>query len=357
LGVVTTEAWVLYQGPVEVQARGELRLEQFSFPDISDFEVLAEPIYGCWEANMTHALEREPVDIVRQRGEEKIVPGNAGVVRILKPGSAVTSVKEGDVCVVSPIGSWDKNGFMLMVVGYDAPRTMGVLAKQMKLHERQVVLLPNPTKHSYRQWAAFPVRYATAWSNWKVAWGCWRLQMAEEDCPLPCVWGWGGGVTLAELELARMAGCRTAMIASSDERLRLIEQRGIQPIDRREFSALSYDPEKYRTDRAYKKSYLRAERTFLDLVKSNTMGQGVAIFIDNIGTPVFRATLRALSHQGVVTTAGWKKGMDISLTRAPECIARHIHVHTHGCRHSHGAPSGWFAEQTGWVPPVEDKVH
>jgi NADPH:quinone reductase-like Zn-dependent oxidoreductase len=354
--MITTEAWVLDQGPFRDHIPGELKREQFSFPDLTEVEVLAEPIYGCWEANMTHALERDPVDIARQRSEKKIVLGNSGVMRIVKIGSAVTLVKEGDVCIISPLGSWDKNGYMLKVVGYDAPHTMGVLAKQMKLHEQQVIPLANPTRHSYRQWAAFPVRYGTAWSNWKVAWGCWRLQMAEEDCPTPCVWGWGGGVTLAQLELAKRAGCRVAMIASDDERLKLIESRGIQAIDRRQFGNLSYDPERYETDRDYKRGYLQAERTFLDLVKANTMGQGVAIFIDNIGKPVFRATLKALSRQGVVTTAGWKRGMDVSMARASECIARHIHVHTHACRFSEGPESVRYAEETNWMPPVEEKV-
>jgi NADPH:quinone reductase-like Zn-dependent oxidoreductase len=357
MGMITTEAWVLYQGPFGVTETGQLKKEAYSFPDITDFEVLAEPIYACWEANMTHALERDPVDIARQRSEEKIVLGNAGVVRILKTGAAVTTVKEGDLCCLSPIGVWDQNGYMLKVVGYDAPRTIGLLAKRVKLHERQVVLIPQPTRHSYRQWAAFPVRYATAWSNWNVVWACWRAQMTAEDCPMPHVWGWGGGVALAELGLAKFHGCRTAMIASDDERLALIERMGIQPIDRRQFSALDYDEQKYRTDRAFKKRYLEAERTFLEIVKKYTHGQGVAIFIDNIGTPVFRATVRALSHQGVVTTAGWKKGMEISLNRASECINRHIHVHTHGCRHAQGPPAVRFAEETGWMPPVDEEVY
>src|SRR5215216_6680284 len=100
MGIITTEAWVVNQGPDGANPRkqvpGELRKESFSFPDITEYEVLAEPIYGCWEANMTHALERRPIDICRDRGEEKVVIGNAGIVRILKAGSSVTTAKEGD---------------------------------------------------------------------------------------------------------------------------------------------------------------------------------------------------------------------------------------------------------------------
>ena len=84
---VTTEAWVIYAGNGEPNP-AELRKEQFSFPDIREDEVLVEPIFGCWEGNMSHAIARQPIDICLQRREEKAVVGNAGVVRVLKPGLA-----------------------------------------------------------------------------------------------------------------------------------------------------------------------------------------------------------------------------------------------------------------------------
>src|SRR5215475_2052693 len=98
----TTEAWVLHRGNNDVSDRkpGELRLETYTFPEITPHEVLAEPLYGCWEGNMTHAVLRRPVDVCRQRGEERIVIGNAGVVRILQIGDAVKSVRRGDVCML-----------------------------------------------------------------------------------------------------------------------------------------------------------------------------------------------------------------------------------------------------------------
>jgi len=52
MGNVTTEAWVIYAGSNGSSARqpAELKQEEFSFSDINKDEVLAEPIYGCWEA-------------------------------------------------------------------------------------------------------------------------------------------------------------------------------------------------------------------------------------------------------------------------------------------------------------------
>ncbi len=352
--MITTEAWVLHQGP-PVPGPGELRLESFSFPDIREDEVLAEPLFGSWEGNMTHAVERDPIDICRFRKEEKVVIGNSGVVRVLKTGEAVTAFKEGDLCMLCSVAIWDEAGYPVKILGYDAPGTMGVLAKQIKLHQDTLILLPKDTKHSLQQWAAYPIRYATAWDNWQVAFGAWRLQMDEVDCPSPYVWGWSGGVALGQLLLAQHFGCQTAMITSRDKRLEQVENLGITPIDRRQFPDLNYDPARFDNDFAYRKQYMRAEIEFLKQVKTHTNGAGVSIFIDNVGGPVYRATLKALGRQGVITTVGWKKGMAVSMMRGTECIERHIHVHTHGARRSIAGVE--FAEEKGWLPPIEDHVY
>jgi len=355
---ITTEAWVLEAGPKgEVGVPADLKKTTYTFSDIQEFDVLAEPLYGCWEGNMGHALSRKPVDICLQRGEGQVVIGNAGVVRIAKTGSKVTSVKKGDHCLVFCNGVWDKFGYPMKIVGYDAPNTMGVLAKQMKLHEKQVILLPENSNHSLQQWAAFSLRYITAWANWKLAYGCWRVQMTEEDCPAPFVWGWGGGVSMAELALAKFSGCRVAMISSNEKRLQMIEDMGIKPIDRKKFIDLDFDDKRYKQDPEYKKKYLESEKVFLDTVDENTLGLGVSIFIDYVGSPVMRATLKALARQGVITTAGWKEGMKISTVRAIECISRHIHIHTHYARYDQGRAAVQFAENTGWMPKVDEKVY
>jgi NADPH:quinone reductase-like Zn-dependent oxidoreductase len=243
------------------------------------------------------------------------------------------------------------------VFGYDAPQTIGLLAKRNKVHKSQILPIPRNTRHSLQQWAGVSIRYATAYANWRLAYGCWLLQVSEDDSPAPWVWGWGGGVSLAELCLAKMSGCRVAMIASNERRLEQARSYGITPIDRRQFSDLNFDEAKYEPDRQYRARYLTAESAFLDVVERVTEGRGVAVFIDNIGTPVFRATLKALARQGVVTTSGWKHGMSLSVSRASECINRHIHVHSHGTRDTQAATVMAFCEETGWLPPLDSKPY
>jgi NADPH:quinone reductase-like Zn-dependent oxidoreductase len=357
--MITTEAWVLYRGQRSERRNGiaQLKKENYAFPDITEDEVLAEPIYGCWEGNMTHAIRRDPIDICHERGEERIIIGNAGVVRILKTGRSATGIKEGDLCIVFCNGIPDRLGYPGRIYGYDAPGTIGLLAKRLKLKTYQIIPIPEKTRYSLQQWAAFSLRYITAWANWKVAYGCWQLLLSGEDPPAPFVWGWGGGVTLAEVSLARLSGCRTAMISSNEERLQFIRRLGIEPIDRRQFRDLNFDSQRYYSDPAFKKAYKDSENRFVNMVKEQTLGLGVAVFIDFIGLPVFRATLKALSRPGVITTAGWKGGMNLSSVRAIECMRWHIHVHTHYARYSDGLEAIRFAESSGWMTHVEDQIY
>src|SRR5438105_2426509 len=131
--MIQTEAWVLHQGPYRREPDqtefAQLQLEPLSFPDIEEHQVLVEPIFGCWEGNMNHALQRHPIDICRQRKEGRVVIGNSGVVRVLRPGPSVPNLKEGDLCLIFPNAVWDDLGFMEKAYAYDARQTIGVLAK------------------------------------------------------------------------------------------------------------------------------------------------------------------------------------------------------------------------------------
>jgi len=355
---IKTEAWVLHPG--EKGARPEpteLVREPFEFAEPGPDEVLAAPLYGCMEGNMGHAVQRRPIDLCHARGEEKVVVGNAGVVRIEKCGAAVKTVKEGDNALLFCNGVHDRYGYPERIFAYDARGTIGMLAKCTKLHELQVIPLPDDSKHSLPEWAAFSLRYITAWSNWELAYGTLRLLLDAKELPTPYVWGWGGGVTMGELALAKHYGCDVTQISSADERLGAIEKLGIRAVDRREFSDLYYDKGKFRKDTDYTQKYLAAEDVFLEKVHEITGGEMVNIFLDFVGAPVFRATLKALAREGVIATAGWKEGMLIDLVRATECIARHQHIHTHYARYSQGVAAIEFAEKNDWLPPLEDKIY
>jgi NADPH:quinone reductase-like Zn-dependent oxidoreductase len=347
----TCDAWVLYPGKGDMQSPepAELVREPFTFADIGEEEALVEPLYGSWQGNMSHALARRPIDICRARKEAKVIIGNAGVVRVLKVGAAIKHLREGDLCTIGSSDN-DEFGYMLRAPGYDQPGSMGVLATRVKYHGMSLHPIPRDTRFTPRQWAAFSLRYPTAWSNWKVAFGAYRLQLTEEDEPAPHVWGWSGGTTLAELDLARRFGCRTTMIVGNEQRRREIESYGVRTVDRGLFRGLDFDEKRSATDPAYRAEYLKAQEAFLRIVAERTGGAGVDIFVEYIGSPVFRATQRALRRLGVLTTAGWMLGTITSSNRAIECISRHTYVHTHFARHGELVPAMQYAEQTGWIP-------
>lgn len=357
-GTRYTDAWVIERSR-SVKPRGPARLLRRQVPlrALDPREVLVEPVLGCWEANMTHAIERRPIDICRERGEEYAVLGNTGVVRVVEAGDGVHRVSAGDLCMVVCIGTEDAHGFVDRVFAYDCPNTIGLLAKQTIMFERQLIRLSDDSRWSARQWAAFSGRYVTAWANWHLAYGCWRQLWKNGDSPTPQVWGWGGGVTLATLELAQRCGCATAMMSMNDRRLALLEEKGVRAVDRRPFEKLSFDPQRYRRDKTYRAEYIRAEEAFLCTVESLTNGAMVSIFVDYIGLPVWRSTLKALGRPGVITSAGWKRGMITESLRALECMRWHTHVYTHYARYAEATDAVAFAEREAWIPSDDGPVY
>jgi len=332
--------------------------DSFEISDLAPNQVLAAPLFGCWEGNMGHALKRRPIDICRFRNEDRVILGNAGVVEIVDVGKDVKTVRPGQKAIIFCAGEEDKFGFPKTIMGYDARATMGCMATYMKGRDRQFIPIPEDSRYSLEQWAGFSLRYITAWSNWEMAHGTYRLSVTAHELASLNVWGWGGGVSLAELDLSRRFGSRSVMISGSDEHLRIIKELGIIPIDRRKYGNNFYfDPKRYKIDQEYTRDYLKAEEEFLEDVEVLTRGRKVQIFIEMIGEPVFHVTLKALAREGVITSAGWREGMTLGLTRAVECIERHQHIHTHYARYSQGWQAVAFAEGNGWLPPKPAPEH
>jgi hypothetical protein len=185
---LTTSAWVLYRGDAAAEEIAPLSLNTVELPAPGPRDVLVEPLYGSWEGNMDHAVQRSPVDVCGLRGENRVVLGNAGVVRVLEVGSAVTRIAPNDFGIVFCNGVADKYGYPVTIFGYDTPGTIGVLAAKTILRESQIIPIPPSSPLSMEQWAAFSLRYITAWANWRVAWGCFRAQMPDVDPGDVYVW-------------------------------------------------------------------------------------------------------------------------------------------------------------------------
>jgi NADPH:quinone reductase-like Zn-dependent oxidoreductase len=355
--MISTDAWVLHAaepgalGKSSVPTGSELSRENFSFSEPGEDETLVEPLYGSWEANIEHALLRQPIDICSRRGEDTIVLGNLGIVRVLRAGATAVGIKEGSLCMVMPFAKCDNHGYAELVYAYDAPRTIGVMAKRTKVRTDMLLPIPEDTVYSLPQWATY-ARFFTAWDNWQVAFQCWKAQMRNEDPSEYLVFGWGGGVVFAELLLARRAGFRTAMTAARDWRLSSLAEHDIAPVDRRAFPDIEFDAGTASSGKHVPDSYRVSEKKFLQGINDLSGGRGAAIFLDNIGAPLYKATLKAMARQGVLATVGWKHGMHTLNYRASECIKRHIHVHTHVWRFQDSAAIRDYQEKTAWIADI-----
>ena len=93
-------------------------------------------------------------------------------------------------------------------------------------------------------------------------------------------------------------------------------------------SSLRYDEARIAAEPAYAERYRHAEESFLGTVREHTGGYGVSIFVDQIGTEVTNATLKALARPGILATSGWKSGLKQKTNRAMAAMNWHTHVHT-----------------------------
>jgi NADPH:quinone reductase-like Zn-dependent oxidoreductase len=141
------------------------------------------------------------------------------------------------------------------------------------------------------------------------------------------------------------------MTAASDERVALLEDNGITAVDRRKFPDLSLPARRDRSDADLHERHRTSVENFLDVVGTLSDGHGAAIFVDNIGGPLYDLTLKSLAREGVVTTCGWKAGMRVSHLRGAECISRHLHVNTHAWRMRDSPSIRDFMEAEGWIAP------
>jgi hypothetical protein len=48
---------------------GKLHRKELSFEEPEDDEALVEPLFASWEANIAHAISRQPIDVCDQRDE------------------------------------------------------------------------------------------------------------------------------------------------------------------------------------------------------------------------------------------------------------------------------------------------
>ncbi len=143
----------------------------------------------------------------------------------------------------------------------------------MKAHN----FVPIPDDLSWHEAAALPAAYLTAW---RQVFG--KHPMLPGETML--IIGIGGGVALASLQLAKIAGCRVIVTSGSDEKLARARALGAD------------------------ETINHARETIWKRVFEMTDGRGAEVICDNVGAATWDQSLRAAGWGGRIMVVGATTG-------------------------------------------------
>ena len=197
-------------------------------------------------------------------------------------GSDVTGLSVGDLAIVNP-GLSDRTCEYCLageqplcprfrILGEHVPGTMAEFIVVPAVNVRTI-----PSATSVEHAAAFTLTTLTAW-RMVVS----RARVQANDNVL--IWGIGGGVALAALQICKQIGARVWAVSSSDDKLRRAGQLGADEL------------------------LNRNEVDVAALIRDRTSKRGVDVVIDNVGASTWNQSLRALGRRGRLVTCGATSG-------------------------------------------------
>ena len=217
------------------------------------------------------------------------IVGTDGAGLVESAGAAVTAVRPGDRVMINPgisCGSCPRcragqEPFCRSygIVGEHRP---GTAAELVLVPERNVARIPDPMPWDVA--AAFPLSTLTAWRMLTT-----RASLEPGETVL--IWGVGGGVSLAALQIAKHLGARVMVTSSSERKLARARELGAD------------------------EGYNHAERTPEEIAREvrTLTGGGVDVVVDSVGEKTWEASLRSLRPGGRLVTCGATSGPHVGL--------------------------------------------
>jgi NADPH:quinone reductase-like Zn-dependent oxidoreductase len=204
----------------------------------------------------------------------------AGVVE--SAGPAVTRAKPGDRVLLNPGISCYACEFCLAgehslcttyrLLGEHLP---GTLAQAVRVPQANVY--PVPDGVSWTEAAAYPLVHLTAWRMLVT-------RAAVRPGQTVLIWGIGGGVALAALQIAKLLGAVVIVTSSSDAKLERARALGAD-------HALNHGTADVARD-----------------VRRLSRGRGVDVVVDSVGEATWEQSLKALAPGGRVVSCGATSG-------------------------------------------------
>lgn len=202
-------------------------------------------------------------------------------------GSAVRQVRPGDRVMVNPTLSCGDCPACLE--GEESLcRHLRVLGEHCSGTAAQYIVVPAenlaaiPREMPWPEAAAFSLATLTAWRMLTT-----RARVGAGETVL--IWGVGGGVALAALQIARLLGARTIVTSGTDAKLELARSLGADAVIN------------------HQQADVPAE------VRKLTDGKGADIVVDSVGTESWQGSLRALRRGGRLVICGASTGPMVSL--------------------------------------------
>lgn len=213
--------------------------------------------------------------------------GSDGAGTVEAVGPAVEGLAPGDRVLINPGVScgrceWCQDGEQPLCPGFGVlgEHRPGTLAERVVVPARN--LAPVPDGMGWAEAAALPLATITAWRMLVT-----RAALRPGETVL--IWGIGGGVALAALQVARLAGARVIVTSSSEAKLaRALELGADHGIN-------------HRTADVSRE------------VRALTGRRGADVVVDSVGRETWEQSLRALARKGRLVTCGGTSGHELAL--------------------------------------------
>ncbi|HYT71325.1 MAG TPA: zinc-binding dehydrogenase [Gemmatimonadales bacterium] len=205
-------------------------------------------------------------------------------------GTGVTSVRPGDRVMINPGISdyaceYCRAGEHSLCVNYRllGEHLPGTMCEVVVVPEHNLAVIPTLSPPlTWAEAAAFSLVSLTAWRMVVT-----KAQVKAGETVL--IWGIGGGVSLAAMQIARLRGARVIVTSSHDAKLRAARALGADV-------TLNHGTQKVAQE-----------------VRALTDKRGADVVIENVGEATWDESLRALGRGGRLVTCGATTGPKVSI--------------------------------------------
>jgi zinc-binding alcohol dehydrogenase/oxidoreductase len=249
-----------------------VRIHEDGGPEVLRYEEVADPAPGSGEVLIAlRAASLNHLDLWLRRGLPSVpkprILGADGAGVVAGLGDGAERLCEGEKVVINP-GLDD--GARIVGEHMDGTHAELIAVPADYVH-------PVPNGLSFEEAAAFPLVFETAYRMLVT-----KAGLREGEWVL--VWGVGGGVGTASLQIAKALGGRVIVTSSSDEKLARARELGADA------------------------TVNHAEGDVADAVREATGGHGADIVVEHVGELTWKTSLQVAAPGGRVAVCGATSG-------------------------------------------------